>query len=109
MVCTVSTDRLTGCVSLCILDMSVLQCNDYEKFLGMLTDKNLTWKPHIDHLASKISKMVEDTQMRKIMYFFDDVGSRKINSLGILFRIFLFLYYLNLLTTPSSGVVNSFA
>ena len=91
MVCTVSTDRLTGCVSLCILDMSVLQCNDYAKFLGMLTDKNLTWKPHIDHLASKISKMVKDTQMRKIMYFFDDVGSMKINSLGILFRIFLLI------------------
>ena len=24
----------------------------------MLIDKNLTWKPHIDHIASKISKIV---------------------------------------------------
>ena len=70
MVCTVPTDRLTECVSLCILDMSVLQCNDYAKFSGILIDKNLTWRPHIDHLASKISKMVEDTQMRKIIYIF---------------------------------------
>ena len=91
MVCTVPTDRLTDCVSLCIRDMRVLKCNDYAKFLGMLIDKNLTWRPHIDHIASKISKMVEDTQMRKIIYFFDDVGSMKINFLGILFRIFLLI------------------
>ena len=26
--------------------------------LGVLIDKNLTWKPHIDHIASKISKIV---------------------------------------------------
>ena len=70
MVCTVPTDRLTDGVSLCILDISILQYNDYAKFLGMLIDKNLTWRPHIDHLASKISKMVEDTQMRKIIYIF---------------------------------------
>ena len=69
MVCTVPTDRLTDCVSLCIRDMRVLKCNDYAKFLGMLIDKNLTWRPVIDHIASKISKMVEDTQMRKIIYF----------------------------------------
>ena len=70
MVFTVPTDRLTECVTLCILDMSVLQCNDYAKFLEMLIDKNLTWRPHIDYLALKISKMVEDTQMRKIIYIF---------------------------------------
>ena len=28
------------------------------KFLGVLIDKNLTWRPHIDHIASKISKIV---------------------------------------------------
>ena len=31
---------------------------DYVKFLGVLIDKNLTWRPHIDHIASKISKIV---------------------------------------------------
>ena len=36
----------------------LLECKDYVKFLGVLIDKNLTWKPHIDHIASKISKIV---------------------------------------------------
>ena len=36
----------------------LLECKDYVKSLGVLIDKNLTWKPHIDHIASKISKIV---------------------------------------------------
>ena len=36
----------------------LLECKDYVKFLGVLIDKNLTWKPHIDHIASKMSKIV---------------------------------------------------
>ena len=28
------------------------------KILGVLIDKNLTWRPHIDHIASKISKII---------------------------------------------------
>ena len=35
-----------------------LECKDYVKFLGVLIDKNLSWKYHIDHIASKISKIV---------------------------------------------------
>ena len=35
-----------------------LECKDYVKFLGVLIDKNLTWKHHIDHIASKISRVV---------------------------------------------------
>ena len=35
-----------------------LKCKDYAKFLGVLIDKNLTWKYHIDHIASKISRVV---------------------------------------------------
>ena len=31
---------------------------DYAKFLGVLIDKHLTWKQHIDYIASKISKIV---------------------------------------------------
>ena len=31
---------------------------DYVKFLGVLIDKNLTWRHHIDYIASKISKIV---------------------------------------------------
>ena len=37
---------------------ALLECKDYVKFLGVLIDKNLTWRPHIDHIASKISKTV---------------------------------------------------
>ena len=33
-----------------------LKCKDYAKFLVVLIDKNLTWKYHIDHIASKISR-----------------------------------------------------
>ena len=69
MICTVLTVRLTVCISLCILDMSVLNCKDYVKFLGVLIDKNLTWRPNIDHIVSKISKIVEDTQRRKRITF----------------------------------------
>ena len=50
----------------------------------MLIDKNLTWRPHIDRIASKISKIVEDTQRRKRINFFDDVGSMKINVLIVI-------------------------
>ena len=35
-----------------------LECKDYVKFLGVLNDKNLTWKYHIDYIASKISRVV---------------------------------------------------
>ena len=37
---------------------ALLECKDYVKFLGVLIGKNLTWRPHIDHIASKISKIV---------------------------------------------------
>ena len=37
---------------------ALLECKDYVKFLGVLIDKNLTWRPHIDHIASKICKIV---------------------------------------------------
>ena len=37
---------------------ALLECKDYVKFLGVLIDKNLTWRPHIDHITSKISKIV---------------------------------------------------
>ena len=35
-----------------------LECKDYVKFLGVRIDKNLTWKYHIDYIASKISRVV---------------------------------------------------
>ena len=35
-----------------------LECKDYVKFLDVLIDKNLTWKYHIDYIASKISRVV---------------------------------------------------
>ena len=33
-----------------------LECKDYIKYLGVLIDSNLTWKYHISHVASKVSK-----------------------------------------------------
>ena len=35
-----------------------LECKDYIKYLGILIDKNLSWKHHIDVIATKISKSV---------------------------------------------------
>ena len=35
-----------------------LECKDYVKFLGVLIDKKLTWKYHIDYIALKISRVV---------------------------------------------------
>ena len=36
---------------------ALLECK-YCQILGVLIDKNLTWRPHIDHIASNISKIV---------------------------------------------------
>ena len=36
----------------------LLEEKDYVKFWGVLIDMNLTWRPHIDCIASKISKIV---------------------------------------------------
>ena len=79
------------------MDMSVLKCNDYVKFLGVPIDKSLTWGPHIHHAASKINTSVEDTQTTKIIYFLDDVGSMKINGLTITWNI-VFCYTKNVET-----------
>jgi len=41
------------------LKFRIITCNnDYVKFLGVPIDKNLTWRPHIDCIALKISKIV---------------------------------------------------
>ena len=92
MMCTVPTDRLRDCISLCILDMSVVKCKDYVKFLRVLIDKNLTWRPHIDRIASKISKIVEDTQKRKRITFFDNFGSMKINVLIVIGNFISYIF-----------------
>ena len=38
--------------------VTALQSKDYVKFLGVLIDKHLTWKQHIDYIASKISQEI---------------------------------------------------
>ena len=38
--------------------VTALQSKDYVKFLGVLIDKHLTWKQHINYIACKISKIV---------------------------------------------------
>lgn len=35
-----------------------LECKNYVKYLGVLIDSNLSWRYHIDHISSKISKGV---------------------------------------------------
>ena len=35
---------------------STLECKDYVKYLGVLIDNHLSWKYHIDYIASKLSK-----------------------------------------------------
>ena len=44
-----------------------LECKDFIKYLGVLMDKNLTWKQHIEHVLSKISKTVG--MIAKIRHF----------------------------------------
>ena len=35
-----------------------MERQDYVKYLGILIDKNLTWKYHIDYVASQISRTI---------------------------------------------------
>ena len=35
-----------------------LDCKNYVKYLGVLIDDHLSWKYHIDHIATRISKTV---------------------------------------------------
>jgi hypothetical protein len=35
-----------------------IEYKEYVKYLGVLIDENLTWKYHIDNIASKISKAI---------------------------------------------------
>ena len=37
---------------------STLECKDHVEYLGILIDKNLNWKVHIDLIALKISKAI---------------------------------------------------
>ena len=33
-----------------------LKCCDHYKYLGVIFDKNLCWKPHIEYICKKVSK-----------------------------------------------------
>ena len=35
-----------------------LECKEFVKYLGILTDNNLTWKHHIDYIVIKISRTI---------------------------------------------------
>ena len=45
------TDRSTGTPSL-------LEHKEYVKYQGVLIDSHLSWKYHVDYVASKVSKIV---------------------------------------------------
>jgi hypothetical protein len=53
--------KLNHQISIRIFDKKVgnyflLERKEYLKYLGVLLDEHLTWKHHIDYVASKISK-----------------------------------------------------
>ena len=38
--------------------LTEIECKEFIKYLGVITDSSLTWKYHIDNIASKISKSI---------------------------------------------------
>ena len=62
------------------MSYSPLECKDYVKYLGILIDKNLIWKSHIDLIALKISKTIG--MIAKLRHFV---------SLSIIVRLYQFL------------------
>lgn len=50
---TLAADALKVCVN-----NQTLKEVDYTKFLGILIDKKITWKPHIEQLCKRVSKSV---------------------------------------------------
>lgn len=53
--------------------VACLEQQDYVKYLGILIDKKLSWKYHIDYVASKISRTIDiirrlDTSSRGVLY-----------------------------------------
>ena len=62
------------------MSYSPLECKDYVKYLGILIDKNLIWKGHIDLIALKISKTIG--MIAKLRHFV---------SLSIIVRLYQFL------------------
>ena len=40
------------------MSFSPLECKDYVQYLGILIDKNLNWKAHIDLIALKVRKTI---------------------------------------------------
>ena len=63
-----------------LMSYSPLECKDYVKYLGILIDKNLIWKSHIDLIALKISKTIG--MIAKLRHFV---------SLSIFVRLYQFL------------------
>jgi len=43
-------------ISMC-LHKNRISNNLYTKFLGLIVDNTLSWKPHIDHLINKLSTL----------------------------------------------------
>jgi hypothetical protein len=38
--------------------LTEIECKEFIKYLGVIIDISLTWKYHIDNIASKISKSI---------------------------------------------------
>ena len=53
----VTKKRKVEPISIKINNIDLEQCTSY-KYLGVLFDKDLNWKPHIEHICNKISKSV---------------------------------------------------
>ena len=51
---SVNTEMIDNCTQI----PTTLQCKDHVKYLGVLTDNNLSLKFHINNVALKVSKTV---------------------------------------------------
>ena len=50
--------------------LTEIECKEFIKYLGVIIDSSLTWKYHIDNIASKISKSIGIiTRLRHLCLF----------------------------------------
>ncbi|XP_022789233.1 muscarinic acetylcholine receptor M5-like [Stylophora pistillata] len=53
------------------MSYSPLEYKDYVKYLGILIDKNLNWKTHVDLIALKVSKSIAISDLYELRSFLD--------------------------------------
>ena len=76
-------------------EYATLESKEYIKYLGILIDKNLTWKHHIDTVSLKISKTVG--LFAKLSHFVPPANSSKNLTITYLSVTYLLVCYLVLI------------